>query len=186
MRKKMLLIALGFVAIANAQSFRVRPVEFEMHVGATRPLGGNIENTDKKVGAGLGLELRYNFKNSPLDVGLAIDISTAVYGWKPDEYDRQQSNRTAFVGFTGDYNFKQGGKVNPFVGMGVGIGIHDALVDVIDYTNDGNSTAMITPRVGVELWRHLRLTLTTNLSCRHYNNLNFTVGYVIGGGKKNK
>lgn len=177
-------LTLSALSPLRAQTTMVRPIEFEMHVGATCPLGG-MHDTDKKTGPALGVELRYNFKDSPFDVGLALDITTARYGWRPDEYDRSQSNRTAFLGTTVDYNFHQGGKVNPFVGMGIGVGLHDALVDVIEETNDGTATfPTVSPRVGVELWRHLRLTLAANLSCKYYNNLSLTVGYVIGGGKK--
>lgn len=186
MKKSLFMAAMAVFALSplRAQTNSVRPIEFEMHVGATTPIGG-MHDTDKKVGPALGVEMRYNFKNSPFDVGFAIDLTTARYGWKPDEYDRSQSNRTAFLGFTGDYNFRQGGKVNPFVGMGLGIGIHDALVDVIEETNDQTTSfPTISPRVGVELWRHLRLTLVANITCKYYNNVGINVGYVIGGGQK--
>lgn len=184
-------VAVLLAAAANAQTTAniksvqgVRPIEFEMHVGATRPLG-SIYGSKKNFGPALGMELRYNFRDSPFDAGFAIDITTAVHygeGWVPDEW--AQSNRTAVIGFMGDYNFRQGDKVNPFVGMGWGLALHDALIDVIDETNDRNTTAMIIPRVGVELWRHLRLTLAANLSCKYFNNMSLTVGFVIGGGKK--
>lgn len=187
MQKKILFVAVMLFSTLSplrAQTTSVRPVEFEMHAGTSRPLG-SLDGTERSFGAAIGMELRYNLKNSPFDVGLALDITTALYKWKPDEYDRHQSNRTAFIGLTGDYNFRQGGKVNPFVGMGLGVGVHDALVDVIDETNDHTATfPTVSPRVGVELWRHLRLTLATNITCKKYNNISFTVGYVIGGGKK--
>lgn len=61
---------------------------------------------------------------------------------------------------------------------------HVALVDAIDDTNDGRETFMVVPRVGVELWRHLRFTLAANISCKYFHNASLTVGYVIGGGKK--
>lgn len=117
-------------------------------------------------------------------MGFAIDITTAIYEFDYGAYWLEQDSRTVFMGFTADYNFRQGGKVNPFVGMGVGLGLHNAVEDVTDDPNDRTATVMIAPRVGVELWRHLRLTLTANLSCKYYNNLSLTIGYVIGGGKK--
>lgn len=188
MKKPMLIVALCFAMTVNAQTTnkiqRVHHIEYEMRAGATRPLGSSIPGTDSKYGVCIGGEFRYNFTDSPFNVGLTLDITTALYGWHPDEYDRNQSNRTVFLGSTVDYNFHQGGKVNPFVGLGFGYGGHVALVDAIDETNDGRSTAMVVPRIGVELWRHLRFTLAANLSCKYYNNLSLTVGYVIGGGKK--
>lgn len=185
-----LLLALCSTMTINAQTTskdsiqRVRHFEYETRAGATRPLGSSIPETDRMIGICIGGEFRYNFTGSPFDVGLALDITTALYGWHPDEYDREQSNRTVFLGAMVDYNFHQGGKVNPFVGFGIGYGGHNALIDKMDDKNDGCATAMVVPRVGVELWRHLRFTLAANLSCKYYNNLSLTVGYVIGGGKK--
>lgn len=169
----------------KSETVRVRPIEYEMHLGASQPLGSKIAGTDRDFGATIGCELRYNFKDSPFDVGVTIDVTTAWYNWMLDEeYDCTQSNRTVFYGVTGDYNFGQGRAVNPFVGLGLGVGSHLAILDELDDTNDGRTTAMIMPRVGVELWRHLRLTLAANLSCKYYHNATLTVGYVIGGGRK--
>lgn len=167
-----------------AQTVQVRPIEFELHAGLTSPLGC-IPDTKPFVGGAIGMEMRYNFKNSPIDLGFTLDITTAIHdfeGYDPEEY--LQDNRTVFLGFTGDYNFHQGDKVNPFVGLGVGFGLHNAVQDMVDDTNDNTTSAAFTPRVGVELWRHLRLTLAATVSCRYYHNICFSVGYVIGGGKK--
>lgn len=192
----MLLVALCAATTMSAQESetlstnkggvcRVRPIEFEMHMGASQPLGSKIAGTDRDFGATIGCELRYNFMDSPFDLGLTIDVTTACYNWMLDEeYDCTQSNRTAFYGVTGDYNFGQGRTVNPFVGLGLGVGCHLAILDELDDTNDGRATAMFVPRVGVELWRHLRVTLAANLSCKYFHNATLTVGYVIGGGRK--
>lgn len=193
MRKTMLLLLLGITTMAEAQTettanmVAVRPIEFEMRVGTTLPLG-SIKGTDGQFGAALGVELRYNFRRVPVDVGFALDITTAVHGYKSDYSDDcQQSNRTALLVLTGDYNFRQGHAVNPFVGVAMGVGLHDALLDVLVETKGCHATVpTFSPRVGVELWRHLRLTLTSNISRKYYNNLSLTLGYVVGGGKKKK
>lgn len=196
MRIPFLIAALCVALVINAQTVtteeqtqiakstqRVRPIEFEMRVGAAVPLDG-IPYGNKSNGPVLGLELRYNFKNSPIDVGFVIDFTTAFYEFRNEPEMLEQDNRTTMIGFTADYNFRQGGKVNPFVGIGFGVGMHSALIEVVDDTNDCSDTALITTRMGVELWRHLRLMLAANLSCKYYSNVSLTVGYVIGGGKK--
>lgn len=196
MKKRITLLLLASLLTMPrlmAQTTRVRPVEFEIHVGASQAID-RMDYAKRSNGPVLGIELRYNIKNSPLDVGFLVDLTTAFYEFKDLEVETvddytvktsfEQSNRTSMLGFTCDYNFRQGGTVNPFVGLGIGLGVHDALIDVVNDKNDCNNTAVVVPRVGVELWRHLRFTLSANLSCQYYNNLSLTVGCVFGGGKK--
>lgn len=179
------VIAAMTMMTAAAQTKTIRPIEVEMHVGATRPIG-NLDGSDSKTGPHIGLEMRYNFKNSPFDAGLMVDMTSAVHSRSFEDVGRMdQSNRTVLLSLAGDYNFGQGNTVNPFAGIGLGVGIHDALNDVYDETNDNKTTFALSPRVGVELWRHLRVTLAANISCKYYNNVALTIGYVIGGGLKN-
>lgn len=186
MRKHLLLIlALVATTCLYAQTTRVRSFEFEPRLGITMPLN-NFNDGDKFIGPTLGMELRYNFKDSPFDIGMAIDIATAVYDFEFfDEvcFSLEQSNRTAVVSLTGDYNFLQGRKVNPFVGAGLGVAFHKVVHDEA-YPLSESAKMAFTPRVGVELWRHLRFTLSAGFSSKGYNNLRLTVGYAFGGGKK--
>lgn len=189
MTKKILpIVTLALLGIQplRAQTNSVRPVEFEMRIGATTPLSG-FHGGNKEPGAALGVELRYNLKDSPIDLGVNIDITTAMYNFDMREYyDYTQSNRSALFGIVVDYNLCQGGKVNPFFGMAFGICKHDALNEVAYDDHDGDESKFVSPRIGVELRRHFRATLAANLSCRGYSNLSLTMGYVIVGGKKHK
>lgn len=178
----MLLLTAG----ASAQTRAVRPFEFELHFGADYPLN-RLPDTDKSGGPSFGLELRYNIKNSPLDVALLLDFTEVYYNQSNGNEEKlEQCNLTTTIGLGADYNFRQGCNVNPFVGCGIGFGMHDALSDFIDGTNDNRNTMTFAPRVGVELWRHLRVTLSTSLSCKYYSSIGLTVGLVLGGGKKQK
>lgn len=189
MRTILLFALLCVATVATAQSgatrqaVAVRPVEFELHFGAALPLD-HIPASNASGGPVLGMELRYNFKNSPMDVGIALDFTSLYYEFESVPDELEQNNHTTTIGFTTDYNFGQGRNVNPFVGIGLGLGVHDALLDVVDGTNDCNNTVEFSPRIGVELWRHLRLTLSGNIACKYYNGVALTVGCVLGGGKK--
>lgn len=185
---KKILFSLAFAAIAmstlRAQTTRVRSLEFELRVGATAPLS-RFHGGQKQIGPTLGVELRNNLKNSPIDIGVNIDITTAVYYFNtPQISDCSQSNRTAQFGIVLDYNLNQGATVNPFFGVAFGFGQQDNINEVAYSYHDGDNTKFVSPRVGVELSRHFRATLAANLSCHGYSNASMTVGYVIGGGKK--
>lgn len=162
-----------------AQAERVTRLEGEFYVGATCPLS-DFHSGTKKVGSALGAELRYNFNDSPFDIGFTCFLTTSVYGFEDDDV---QVNRPGVVAFLSDYNFKQGGKVNPYVGLGVGISSNDVLNDKIFDDEESCSLAFV-PRIGVEFIHRLRLTLSSNITKKGYHNLSLTVGFVIGGSKK--
>lgn len=189
MRTLLFSVVMCVATVVSAQSGKasktigVRPVEFELCAGVAFPLD-HIPASNASSGPILGMELRYNFKNSPMDIGLVLNFTSIYYEFDHVPEELEQDNHTTMIGFTTDYNFRQGRNVNPFIGVGLGLGVHDALLDVVEDTNDCNNTVEFSPRVGVELWRHLRLTLGANISCKYYNSVGLTVGYVIGGGKK--
>ncbi|MCF0198972.1 MAG: hypothetical protein HUK02_06570 [Bacteroidaceae bacterium] len=95
-----------------------------------------------------------------------------------------------------DWNFKQGHKFNPFAGLGVGLAHHhikDAKLkdelkeyvhDVKYFKNDGVNSVIFSPRLGVELFRHCRLTATVRISKKYFNSLQLTAGATFGGRPK--
>ena len=44
--------------------------------------------------------------------------------------------------------------------------------------------AIFTPRLGVEILNHFRITAYSRLGYRGYNNIGVSVGYAFGAGKK--
>ncbi len=166
--------------LALAQSQRVQKFEGELRAGFTGPLGG-FRSANSLMGATLGWELRYNFTESPWDCGLMVDVSSARWEFEPQS-GTAQINRTPAMALTGGYNFRQGKKVNPFVGAGIGV----AFCDVLDFEYDAwpGTSLYFAPRVGVELFHHLRLTSQLNISKKGYHNLAVTLGLVIGGRPK--
>mgnify|MGYP000756676256 CR=1 FL=1 len=77
----------------------VQMVEGEIRAGLTTPLGG-YHTGKAQVSATIGIEGRYNFKGTPWDCGLMLDLSTARRGYEHlynDGYDRWQNNRTCLL-----------------------------------------------------------------------------------------
>lgn len=162
----------------------VQRFEGEANVGLTLPLG-DYHNGKKLAGPDFGLELRYNIPHTSWDCGVLLNVSTALYKYedtpKSDRY-WEQSNRSINIALVGDYNFKQGSKFNPYIGAGLGISFYDAINEVL-YKSSG-TTFVFRPRIGIELFRHLRVGIFSTINRAGYNNMGFSIGAVIGGRPK--
>lgn len=172
----------------NAQVYDVQRVEGGVFGGLSVPLG-DFHKSNKDVGGGFGLELRYNYPTLPLDFGVQLALTTAKYNgtayddYYVDGFKYDQSNRTYFVMALCDWNFRQGRMVNPFVGMGIGGGMNDTVGD--DYYHvSRHATAVFMPRFGVELFHHVRFTLASHVSRKGFHNVQLNVGLTLGGRPK--
>lgn len=185
MNRIITFLTMCFVAIiANAQTRIVQMMEGEIRAGMTIPLGG-YHDGKQLLSAALGIEGRYNFKGTPWDCGLMLDISTARRGYNylyDEGNDSWQSNRTVALAVTGDYNFRQGTKINPFVGAALGIASNDVVGD--QYFPAKGTSMIFAPRAGVEFLSHIRLMTQLNVCRKGYNNLSLTLGFVIGSRPK--
>lgn len=185
---KLLKIIFLFVVLAtasmNAQTKIVQMMEGEIRAGLTAPLGG-YHTGKAQVSAALGIEGRYNVKGTPWDCGLMLDLSTARRGYEHlynDGYDRWQSNRTLALAITGEYNFRQGTKINPFAGAAMGVAFNDVVGD--KYFPSKGTSMIFAPRIGVEFIHHIRLMAQFNICRKGYNNFSLTLGLVLGGRPK--
>lgn len=181
-------VLFAFVALstlmAQAQTPIVQMMEGEIRAGLTTPLGG-YHMGKAQVSGTLGIEGRYNFKGTPCDCGLMLDLSTARRGYEHlynDGYDRWQSNRTLALAATGEYNFRQGSKINPFAGAALGVAFNDVVGD--KYFPSKGTSMIFAPRVGVEFIYHIRLMAQFNVCRKGYNNFSLTLGFVLGGRPK--
>lgn len=164
---------------AEADTIRVKTFEFEPSVGATYGLAGNTGS--HKLGPSLGLEARWNLHRVPLDVGMQLYLGSACSRYNGTDL----ACRTLSVMPVCDYNFRRRHAVSPFVGMGVGLNLYDMISgDYNDYEGDKTAGVGLMPRVGVELFRHLRLALSAHVGKKIYSTVGLTVGYAIGGGRK--
>lgn len=180
-----LFLAANSIAAYSQDSHKiVQKIEFEARAGLTTPLG-DYHTGKSLISISLGLEGRYNFKGTPWDCGLMLDLSTAHRSYEHlynDGYYRRQNNRTSALALTGDYNFRQGKKVNPFAGAAIGVAYNDVVGD--KYFRYNGFSMLFSPRVGVELLYHLRVTAQFNISRKGFHNLSMTLGLTVGGRPK--
>lgn len=175
----LIIIALSVGLMTRAQL--VQPIEGEASVGFTLPMTG-FHHGEKAGGVEAGLELRYNVPGTPWDCGVLFDVTTAVYKFDffpMTDWWSEQSNRSTCFMLVGDYNFRQGEIINPYVGAGLGISFYDAVSDV-EFPVSG-TTAVFRPRAGIELLRHIRVGVFANITRAGHSNFGFSIGGVIGG-----
>lgn len=108
----LLIFAIGTTIAMQikAETPVVQILEGELRAGLTTPIGG-YHTGKAQISGTFGLEGRYNFKGTPWDCGLMLDLSTARRGYEHlynDGYDRWQSNRTLALAAIGEYNLRQG------------------------------------------------------------------------------
>lgn len=121
------LLSLLFVLSASVQlKAQTAPVvqmlEGGTFVGISGPLGC-YRGGSNAVGPMFGLDMRYNFEKTPYDVGIlfSFEMADRKYHLPECEMGRTQRNRVLFFGLIGDYNFRQSRKINPFIGIGIGM-----------------------------------------------------------------
>lgn len=177
----LLMSILGISVMSHAQSQPVKVFEFEPSVGITYGLDNNPGS--KQIGPALGLEARWNLRRVPIDLGVQLSLGSAVSSY----YDDDLSCRTVHLfHIVADYNFNRGAKVSPFAGLTMGLNGYAVVEGELNDNSDGSGGFGVCPRIGVELWRHLRLTLSCNVARNHYKYLGFNVGYAFGRGLKSK
>ena len=197
--KKMMICLLftAFYAVGMAQNtkthVRVQPVEGGINLGMGMPFASGT-----RVGKFLSQELRFNLSRSAWDIG----VMSGVYEFDKDKTTNgerwKSDDSNSYIALTGHYNFSQGCKLNPFVGMGVGLGINstselEELNVIIGGISTGlfflpmreyNTAMVFIPRAGIEAWGVLRLTGEVYISSSRLSGASLSLGVVFGGKKK--
>ncbi len=170
-----LLLMMAGVKASSQEVKSVKPFEVEISVGGTYGIDKYVGK--KLVGPAFAIEGRYNFPRNPMDLGLEIYAGSTTRKYEGSNL----SNRILSLSVYSDYNFNRGKKFSPFIGVGVGI----ASCKVVQgyYGNDAVK-AIFTPRIGIEMFNHFRVTAYSKLGYRGYNNFGISVGYAFGGGRK--
>ncbi|MBR5441153.1 MAG: porin family protein [Prevotella sp.] len=175
------ILLLNSVSVEAQDNLPVKRFEFEVKMEPNYPMD-SYKSSSRNIGGSWGLEARWNM-NTPFDIGAEIYWGFADRDYLGENFSYRILSISTFV----DYNFRRGQNVSPFVGIGLG----DADCCVLEHkelggSSDDGTTIVFTPRVGVELWRHLRLTLDARIARKGYNTIGLSVGYAFGGGLKSK
>lgn len=183
MKKSPLLVALCGLALclpAHGQSFW-RNCEIEAGpsvMAASASLGGKFEPSWC-----LFAEARYNFPRVPLDAGIRFGLGALNRAWTDAGADVTYHYKSLQA--VADYQFCRGKNVAPFVGMGIGWVHHkDDRWLPAGHTTLYSNGVWFTPRIGVELFRVVRLTVGWNVAERPYRSLECGLGLVLGGWKR--
>ena len=93
-----------------------------------------------------------------------------------------------------DYNFRRYNKISFFTGIGLGYATLDNSLPISFDDSKPNWGGFLTgykkgsfcfmPRIGVELFHHLRMTLDYKLQEKANRHFGFSLGVVFGGGRK--
>ncbi len=159
----------------------VQIFEGEANFGAALP-ADKYHVARAKGGLTMGLSMRYNIPETRFDCGITADFTGVIRDFERNPHTYQQTNRILSLALTGAYNFRQGKKVNPFAGIGIGVGFYDTVGDRI-YDVSGTGAVFI-PKVGVELWSHLRVFASAHIIRKGFNSIDIGLAVVIGGRKK--
>ena len=176
-----LFLAFGTASFAQEQ---VRKLEFEAG------LGYSLAMTKEEHYGSLSalLELRYNLRHSPWDVGIHYENSVAplesvdyeaLYDISPGFNPTGTTDEDIhYILPVADYNFHRGKRISYFVGGGLGMSI-------CQIENNTRGSFSLMPRAGVEFINHLRLTLNYKYNQRGmYHYLGLSISGVLGGGRK--
>ena len=161
----------------------VRRFEAEMAWGATFGYARLADQSNMCMGFCGGTEYRYNLRRTPLDVGLHFFGS---FYWREPRASctARFYNSFRMMGVV-DYNLAVARRVECFFGAGLGVVFVGPKADMpVGDAAEWSSRFGAMPRIGVECWSHLRLTLGYVWTERANNHLMMTVGVVFGGGRR--
>ena len=188
-----LIICLAASPILGQNQRSVSLIEFELGVGAKASPNVSVIDfnsfsavkSDKtNIGAALFMEARVNIPSTAFDVGLQFSLHFFDREWEG------MMNRTyRFKSLTTyiDYNYRKWDNIVPFAGVGVGFSNVDLEVDyAAPAANDVSNTnsACLNPRIGVEIYDRVRLTLDWKIMHKHFSQVGLSLGFVFGGGKR--
>ena len=186
--KRFWVILLGLTtlsaATASAQSYltkrTVGAVEVELGVGLATAANSISQFGKARQGVEVNAEVRYNFHQAPIDLGLHFGLCSFTRSSHVGNYASKHNFDSQSLMIVSDYNFFQGRMASLFVGAGAGVAWNNLNADG---TKSGFN-ACVMPRIGVELSNHVRITAAYKFYERANNHLVLSVGFAFGGGER--
>lgn len=178
----------------------VRAIEGEIGFGIR--FGAPKLGFDETIGFTCQIEMRYNLPRLPLDFGIQASMGTlnrfrspidpSLPSWLRDDDVWIKSWNVLVVS---DYTWRRTKRVSFFAGLGLGYAHFDATAPISEYVSedpyyyalsagDPKNGICVMPRIGIEFFHHLRLTLDYKFQERANRHFNISIGGVFGGGKK--
>lgn len=182
----MMFISLGILCDAkNITRSKSHNSEFEFAIGGITG-HKNDQGATSRIGLQLLLEYRYNIPESNLSLG--TQCSLGYFNRIDYSINRisKISNKGSMLTYL-DYNYRPKERVSIFTGIGVGLAAIDYEYPqwISDNTYEQeylfSRSAVVTPRVGVEFFKRLRLTMEYRLMRKNYSYFGVNFGFAIGG-----
>ena len=148
----------------------------------------------------LSMALRYNFDTPLVDVGGEFTMGTTPHNhYDPLELEKGVllSRSYFMLSPVAHYNFSRGMNASFYVGMGLGFGLAikqvfegctvDPEGNILEELNtDKYFVAALTPRAGLELFRHFRFGMQLRIPTDGEVTVGPTMSLTFGGGKKKR
>ena len=190
MRAARILILIAFMVVevshvCSAKERKVRNSEFELAVGGI--IGhANQYGATPRPGGQLLLEYRYNIPESSLSLGAQASLGYfSRYDSSIDRISKVQNTGSTTMYL--DYNFRIKEKFSVFTGLGAGLMAIDyeypqwIAENTYEQKYIFTRSAVLNPRVGIEAFKHLRVTFEYKLMKKSYSYFGINIGFVIGG-----
>lgn len=148
----------------------------------------------------LTMALRYNFDTPLVDVGGEFTMGATPHDrYDPLELTKGTILKRSFFMLSpvAHYNFRRGKNASFYVGIGLGFGLgtkqifEGCTVDpegnvLEEFNTDKYFVAALTPRAGVELFRHFRIGMHLRIPTDGEVTVGPSMSVTLGGGKKTK
>ncbi len=179
----MTVLAIGIVAIANAQTERTfKPFKVDIALGYALPAGSG-----SKGGVLFAVEPKYAF-NDNVTAGLRMEGAVTAQGTVVNgEMNNGDVKVSSSYLLTADY-FINTNRLRPFVGIGAGIFTNASANFDAQSAGDVKSGSKFgfAPRAGIE-YGHFRAAVEYNVAGKtatvNHNYLGLKLGFFIGGGR---
>ena len=165
--KKIVLICMAVFSSLSLFAQDKEYGKFDFEIGFDIPVAASkVEGTTNSSVPFLYIEGRWQLESQPLDVGFHVGLSgiKRKFSGGHDNY-----NSYTILAVT-DWQFGRGKRVNPYVGVGLGVALNYPI------WSDADGFAA-TPRVGVRFFKWANLSMGYLFTHRDYSRLYCNLGF---------